>query len=114
MKLDELFEMSNLRKVDTGLPVNIYVSSGGSTNHQHGPRLKAMITSSDKFNHNETISIMLKKDITKDDVIGYGKISNETLNKLRDYINLNYDILMKYWNDEIGTVQMIHGIKKLK
>lgn len=28
-QLEELFEMSNLRKVTTGLPVNIYVSSNG-------------------------------------------------------------------------------------
>jgi hypothetical protein len=110
---DFFFEMSNLRKQDTGLPVNIYVSSGGSVNNQHGPRIKAMVTSQDKMNPRETVSIMLKKDIQADDIIGYNTVSASTLAAIREYVNLNYDVLIKYWNDEISTVEMINGLKKI-
>ena len=58
---DDLFEMANLRKSSTGLPVNIYISSGGAVKERHGPRLKAMILKSDKFDFTRTISIKLKK-----------------------------------------------------
>jgi hypothetical protein len=113
MEADELFEMSNIWKAESGLPVNIYVSSGGSVNQQHGPRIKAMIDSGDKFNPHNTISIMLKKDITIHDVVGYTQLPTKILDAFRNYINLNYDILIAYWNDEISTTEMIMGLQKL-
>ena len=69
MNLEDLFEMSNLRKSETGLPVNIYVSSGGSVKEQHSPRLKAMIKTSNKFMPHDTVSVLLKRDITSNDVV---------------------------------------------
>jgi len=113
MREDELFEMSNIRKTTSGLPVNIYVSSGGSVNSRHGPRIKVMTNSGDKFNPNETVSVMLKKNITEDDVIGYDSLPPNVLIALRKYINVNFNTLMKYWNDEIDTAQMIHMLRKI-
>jgi hypothetical protein len=113
MKADELFEMSNIRKSESGLPVNIYVSSGGSVNKQHGPRIKVMIDPGDKFNPYQTVSVILKQNITQDDVIGYETLHPKVLEPLRDYINFNYNILMAYWNDEISTKEMIMGLKSL-
>jgi DNA modification methylase len=55
-----------------------------------------------------------KKDITIDDVVGYETIPTKILNPLRDFINLNYDVLIQYWNDEISTKQMILSIKGIK
>jgi len=114
MRADELFEMSNLRKNDTGLPVNIYVSSGGSVNAQHGPRIKIMTSTSDKVNPYETVSVILKRDITVDDVIGYHTLPACVIDSVRDYINLNYDVLLRYWNDDIGTHEMISLLKSIK
>ena len=120
MKIDEvldevldLFEMANLRKSETGLPVNIYVSSGGTVNERHGPRIKVMNSSSDKFDVHSTVSVMLKKDIVDEDVIGYNKLDSKVLNAVRQYINLNYDCLMGYWKDEISTTELVHKLKKI-
>ena len=113
MRPDELFEMSNLRKHEIGLPVNVYVSSGGSVNKQYGPRIKVMRTSSDKMNPHETVSILLKKNITQDDVIGYTQINQKMLNSIRDWINLNYDTLIDYWNDDISTIEMSQRMKSI-
>ena len=110
---DELFEMANLRKKDTGLPVNIYVSSGDVISRRHGPRIKVMYDTGDKFNHYKTVSVILKKDITDDDVVGYERLPSSILNPVRDYINLNYDILMGYWNDDISTLELGTLLKKL-
>jgi hypothetical protein len=108
-----LFEMSNLRKQDTGLPINVYVSSGGSVNKQHRPRIKVMRTSADKMNPHETIGIILKKNITLDDVVGYDLISPKTFEAIRRWVHMNYETLVDYWNDEISTVEMIGRIKSL-
>lgn len=113
MRADELFEMSNIRKSESGLPVNIYVSSGGSVNTRHGPRIKVMVDTGDRFDPRHTVSVLLKRDITADDVVGYEKLSMSVLDAVRNYINLNYDVLMAYWNDELSTSEMINGLKKL-
>jgi len=112
--LDNLFEMSNIRKSESGLPVNIYVSSGGSVNKKHGPRIKIMSNTADKFDPYQTISIIMKKDITADDVIGYARVPPETLKQVRNYVNLNYDTLLAYWLDEISTGEMIQRLKPLR
>jgi hypothetical protein len=109
----DLFEMSNIRKSESGLPVNLFVSSGGSVNNQHGPRIKVMVDSATRFDPSNNVSIMLKKDITADDVVGYAVIPNKILDRIRDYINLNYDTLIKYWNDEISTKEMINLLQAL-
>ena len=113
MRADELFEMSNIRKSESGLPVNIYVSSGGSVNTRHGPRIKVMVDTGDRFDPRHTVSVLLKRDVTVDDVVGYEQLSSAVLAAIRDYINLNYDVLLAYWNDELSTSEMINGLKRL-
>ena len=105
--------MSNLRKQDTGLPVNVYVSSGGSVNKRHSPRIKVMRSSSDKMNPNETVSVILKKNITVDDIVGYDVIPTKTFEQIQKWVHINYETLMDYWNDDISTVEMIQRIKSL-
>lgn len=111
---DDLFEMSNIRKNESGLPVNIYVSSGGSVNRKHGPRIKVMYDTTDKFNPHATVSVLVKRDITTDDVVGYERLPSKILNPIREYINLNYAVLMSYWNDELSTIEMIQQLQPLK
>jgi len=93
--------------------VNIYVSSGGAVNKQHSPRIKVMYDTSDRFNPHATVSVILKRDVTPDDVVGYNRLPPRILNPIRDYININYDVLIKYWNDEIDTIELARDLKKL-
>ena len=109
MKSDDLFEMSNISREDSGLPVRIWVSSKMAAAQRHGPRLKVELPGSGS----PTVPVSLKKDITTDDVVGYNSLPAGVLNPLRDFINLNYDILIQYWNDEISTKQMILSIKAI-
>lgn len=113
MRAVDLFEMSNIRKTESGLPVNIYVSSGGSVNKQHGPRIKVMTDAGDRFNPTQTVSVLLKPNITAEDVVGYNRLPESTLRAVRAYINLNYTVLLAYWNDEISTREMILSLQAL-
>ena len=110
MKSDDLFEMSNISREDSGLPVRVWVSSKMSAAERHGPRLKVELPGKGS----PTIPVLLRMDITSDDVIGYVTLPAKILNPLRSFINLNYDILIQYWNDEISTKQMILSIKDIK
>ena len=109
MKADDLFEMSNISREESGLPVRIWVSSKMSAAERHGPRVKVELPGQGS----PTIPVLLKMDITSEDVVGYEKLPAKGLNPLRNFINLNYDILIQYWNDEISTKQMILSIKTI-
>jgi hypothetical protein len=110
MRTEDLFEMSNISREDSGLPVRVWVSSKMSAAERHGPRIKIEIPGKGS----PTIPVLLKKDITVDDVVGYEYVPAKILNPLRDFINLNYDVLIQYWNDEISTKQMILSIKGIR
>ena len=107
-----LFEMSNFKKNETGLPVNIYVSSGSGLDYKL-PRIKAMVDFGDKMNIRNTISIILKKDFTEDDIVDYHRLPASIFKQLRKYINLNYDVLIDYWNDEISTTELTQRLQKI-
>ena len=113
MRVGDLFEMSNLRKSETGLPCNIYVSSGGSVNKQHGPRIKVMRTSADRFDPSQTVSVMLKRDLTANDVIGYQTLDAATIKALRQYVNENFEVLIAHWNDELSSAEMLAQLKRI-
>ena len=108
-----LFEMSNLRKHETGLPVNIYISDGRSYGNKI-PRLKIMTSTSDNMDPHNTVSIMIKKNITEDDIIGYDRIPSSVFSAVKKYINLNYDTLVQFWNGEIGTTELGNKLKRLQ
>ena len=112
MQADELFEMSNIRKSASGLPVNIY-ASGGSVNHQHGPRIKIMTSSADKFNPHETVSVLLKRNITANDIIGYHSLPTQIISDVREFINLNYEVLLAHWNDELDSGEMYSKLQSI-
>jgi hypothetical protein len=109
---DHLFEMSNFRKNETGLPTNIYVSTGIRLENKL-PRMKVQLTQADHFDSQSTVSIFIKKDVTADDIIGYARMSSRTLSKIREFMNLNYDTLIDYWNSEISTTELTRRIKKI-
>jgi hypothetical protein len=103
---EDLFEMSNLREKTTGIPLIIWVSA---KNANHGARVKLQWGDTVK----RSISISLHKDNPTIMAGNSSKVSVEILNKVKAWIVLNYDVLMQYWKLEIGTVDMIAGIKPI-
>jgi hypothetical protein len=107
-----LFEMSNLSKEDTGLDKTIWVSV---KNHSSGPRIKVNYDNSLKFDNNYNFSVSISDDPkvisgnTEENVIK--KIGKSTLEDIFDWILLNQEILLKYWNSEITTREMLNSIK---
>jgi hypothetical protein len=102
---ENLFEMSNLREKDTGIPYLIWVSA---KNANHGARIKVQWGDTIQ----QSISVSIHKDNPTVVAGNEDKLKKEVIESVKNWIKLNYETLMKYWKMEIGTVDMVNGLKK--
>lgn len=105
-----LFEMANIREKDSGLPMTMFVSSKQYVGGRHGPRLKVS-NLRNKFSADDNFVVILSKD----PVIGKNaKYKESELNTLMDWVKLNLNTLLKYWNDEYESdADFLLALKKL-
>ena len=111
---DLLFEMANFRSKSTGLPMNIYVSTGEveGKKMKHGPRIKVSKTYSNNFTPFDTFSLTIAKE---PEVIGdVGEIEAKDIQKAKQFILLNFETLLAYWDGEYDTSDLIGNISKVK
>lgn len=102
-----LWEMANLRPETTGIDnYVIWVSSGEAV--RHGPRIKvARGVKWDKKN-NATIPLT---GIPR--VVGDIGITQDEFAKIVEWITLNKDPLMRFWNSELATDELLDLLKKI-
>ena len=104
---DMLFEMSNIRKSESGLPVNIWASY---KNASHGPRIKVQTNYGTKMT-DDFFSITISDEPK---VIGKtGEIKSSDIILVKKFIMLNKELLLKFWKDEIGASDVFNNLKKL-
>lgn len=106
--VESIFEMANLRQNSTGLPMVIWVSEKGRS--QHGPRIKVSKAHSHKANIMNTVSISISDE--PEIVAGEG-LSNKDFELVKKYIKLNKDVLLDYWDGEIDTAELISRLVKI-
>lgn len=113
---EELFEMSNITKAHTRLPVNIWVDDFGiSRNVPHNsPRIKFQVDKADKA-HGPLIPISISKnpEILINNYKTYTNLNNYEIGQIKNFIIRNYDLLMQYWNQEINIDQFLQQVKKV-
>lgn len=109
-----LIEMSMFRKVDTKLPVNLWIDEDGERNPEHNlSRLKFQNNTSDRFTGrkdlipisvDENPKILLKKFNPK--------ITAKELQAVQDFISKNREIILKYMNDpQFGQGDFLAAMK---
>lgn len=109
-----LMEMSNLRKYQTGLPVNIWVDDVGAerkTPHNL-PRIKFQADKADKM-HEYAIPMSISK---KPEVLikNYKtELSPSEISQIKSFVIKNQDVLMKYWRQEITLEELFKLIQKI-
>lgn len=106
---DTLFEMANFGTKTTGLPMIVYVSEKKAS---HAARIKVSRTYNHRVLIGDTFSISISdnpKIVAGDE----GKITSSDLKKVFDWIILNKETLLKYWNNELLTDELIELIKKV-
>jgi hypothetical protein len=109
---DMLFEMANVRPNESGLPVVIYISTGYVEGKllNHGPRIKVSNSYSHKFDVRNTFVVTISEYPV---VKGTCNIKDEDLDLVKQFIIKNKDILEAYWEDDISTLDMLHGLQRV-
>ena len=106
---DMLFEMANFGTKTTGLPMIVCVSEKRAT---HGPRIKVSRSYNHKVLIGDTFSVSIadKPKVVAGDV---GEISTTDLKRVFDWVVLNKEALIKYWNHELLTDELIGVMEKV-
>lgn len=102
---EELFFMANLTQEDTGLPMIVWASQRGKA--QHGPRLKVSTHHGTHFDPYDTVSVTISDNPII--VAGTG-LSLADLRLVQKFIQVNYKLLMDYWQGGMSTKQFVNSI----
>ena len=102
---DELFEMANLFPRTTGLPMTVWVSPRG--NARHDVRVKVHMTHGNQMNPANTAVVAVRPAPR---VIA-GQLSPDDRAAVFQWILLNSDALVAYWEGQIDTIQLGHALK---
>lgn len=108
---DQVFEMARVKPVRSGLPWIIFISSKDYVKQQHWARIKVSnIKGTFSDNDNFVVSISKQPEV----LAGKAKMSQSELEDVFDWVILNYDVLIKYWNEEYkDETDMYNSLKKL-
>ncbi len=103
---EALFEMANLFSKHTGLPFVVWISYRGGA--QHDVRVK--VSHGPKALPSEMVSVAIRPSVR---VVG-GKMSASDLALLAKWVELNHDVLVKYWDGEIDTKDAMDAIRPIE
>lgn len=107
---EQLWEMTNLHPRDTGLPVIVWADSNRQM--KHGLRIKFQNSYSDKTDSSSLIPMTISEN-PQIPVQVKLRISNADLQKIRQWIILNKDLLVAYAKEEITTKDFVNSLKTL-
>lgn len=109
----ESFSMANAVSEDTGLPMVIYISQ---KNALHGPHIKVSKTYGDKSLSGDWFSMTIGTSPKIIDKVDTGKITARDINLLIDFIQLNQDLLLQYWEQALplSTKKMLISLRPLE
>lgn len=100
---NQIWEMANLPKKRTGLPVIIYISGNKAS---HGPRIKFFDSYADSIGENYDLLIPLTIDKNPDIPIKHKlNIKKKDLEKIKQWVIKNYDLLMDLYNGNIDEIE---------
>jgi hypothetical protein len=104
---DELFEMANLYPRTTGLPMTVWVSPRG--NARHDVRVKVNMMHGDRMSIDNTAVVAVRPAPR----IVEGQLSAEDERAVSEWIRLNAEAIVAYWDGDIDTVQLAQALKPL-
>lgn len=109
---DFIFEMANLSKDETKLPMTIWIESNVRSTHHNKPRMKFANSYSPKQNINDLIPISIDKENPEILIKNYKlKISSKDLDILKDWIKKHYENLIKVWNQDMTPFEFAKSLE---
>jgi hypothetical protein len=104
---DELFEMANLFPRTTGLPMTVWVSP--RENARHDVRVKVNMTHGDQMNIANTAIVGVRPS---PHVIA-GHLPPDDQRAVFEWVSLNTDAIIEYWDGRIDTIELGQLLKRL-
>src|SRR5882757_2229530 len=102
-----LFEMANLSPRRTGLPFVVWISPKAGAPHD----VRVKVSKGPKVHPAELISVAIRPDVH---VVGGGSMSAHDLALLEKWVEVNQDVIIKYWDGEIEyTEDAIAALKPI-
>jgi len=103
----DLFEMANLYPKHTGLPMTVWVSSRGRA--RHDARVKVCRSRGDRMDIDDTAVVGIRPTPT----LIEGPLPAADLKIVQQWIALNAETLIGYWEGTIDTVELVQALKKV-
>jgi hypothetical protein len=92
-----LFETANLVQRDTGLPFVVWISPKGNARHD----VRVKVSRSPKAVPSEMVSVAIRPNVH----LVEGKMSASDLKLLSRWVELNRDVLVRYWDGDIESTK---------
>jgi hypothetical protein len=102
--IDEDEDLSSLRKDRTGVNNTIWVSPKMGS---HAPRIKIAIDPPDALTPGGKTATMTIHDV----VVTGEAVPTHVIRQAEAFINRNRDVLLRFWNGEIDTAEMLDQIQ---
>jgi len=104
---DAFFEMANLSPKRTGLPFVVWISPKAGAPHD----VRVKVSPGPKVHGSELISVAIRPDVR----VAGGHMSAHDLALLREWVELNRDVIIKYWDGDIEyTEDAIAALKPIE
>lgn len=104
---DGLYEMANLYPKHTGLPMTVWVSNRGRA--RHDARVKVCRVRGDRMDIDDTAVVSIRPT----PILIEGPLDGSDLKIVQEWIVLNADTLIGYWDGTVDTVDMVQALKKV-
>jgi hypothetical protein len=102
-----LFEMANLSPKSTGLPFVVWISPKADAPHD----VRVKVSKGPKVHPAELISVAIRPGVH---VVGGGSMGAHDLALLKKWLDVNRDVIIKYWDGEIEyTEDAIAALKPM-
>ena len=102
---DDIFFMTNLSPRMTGLPMAVWVSPRG--NARHDARIRVNTTHGNRMTIHDTAVVAVRPAPR---VIA-GRLSPEDQRIVAEWISLNYEAIIGYWDSRIDTGQFLERLR---
>ena len=104
---EDLHEMANLCPDSTGLPMTVWVSPRGNT--RHDVRIKVNMTHGDRMEITNTAVVAIRPAPR----ILAGQLSPADAQAVFQWISLNAEALVAYWDGQIDTARLIYRLRPI-